>query len=159
MLWGYWRHSRSYLRRCIKSKWIDQLTKIAAERYGDDSFFTQLHSQRATISAVCLDMRNMMSIRNREKHVRINNYRLTPAGMIDLPFSENRRLMRRCKRQTVTLLDEANGDDLISVSEVLIANLCTGSCSTSRWNAVAGRRVADRANAQTKISVSIMGHF
>jgi hypothetical protein len=109
----------------LKSKWIDDLAKIAAERYGNDSFFGQYMASARPFLLLVLDMRNMIERPKPDKYIRTNDYRLTPGGLIDPPFIEIVRPGEEPQKATVTLLMKQMIDDLLSVSEILMANFCT----------------------------------
>jgi hypothetical protein len=111
----------------LKSKWIDNLTKIAAERYGDDSFLAQYTLSAGPFLLMVLDLRNMIEHPKKDRYIRTNDYRLTPAGLIDPPFVEIVKPGQEAQKATVTLLMKQINDDLLAVSELLMAGFCSVS--------------------------------
>jgi hypothetical protein len=109
----------------LKSKWIDNLTKIAAERYGNDSFLSLYMANARPFLLLVLDMRNMIEHPNKDKYIRTNDYRLMPSGLIDPPYIEILRPGEEPQKATLTLLMKQLIDDLLSVSESLMAGFCT----------------------------------
>lgn len=108
----------------LRSKWIDSLTTLAGERYGNDSSFAQYMSEARPFLLFVLGMRNMIEHPTEEKHIKTFDFRMTPSGLIDPPYVEIVRPGEEKQKATITLLMKKMVDDLLSVSEVLIAHLC-----------------------------------
>jgi hypothetical protein len=108
----------------LKSKWIDSLMRIAAQRCGDDSPFAQYMTAIRPFLLFVLDMRNMIEHPTEAKYIKISNFRLLASGTIELPYVEVVRPGGQAQKATITLLMKQIIDDLVSAAEGMIACLC-----------------------------------
>ncbi len=108
----------------LMSKWIDSLAALAVSRYGGDSPFAEYMVRARQFLLFVLGMRNMIEHPVPTKHVAISDYRLLASGEIASPSIEIVRPGEDAAMATITLLMKEMTDDLVSVSEVLMAHLC-----------------------------------
>jgi hypothetical protein len=108
----------------LKSKWIDSLTALADERYGSESPFARYTNAARPFLLFVLGMRNMIEHPTEERNIKTFDFRMLPTGLIDPPYVEIVRPGEEKQKATITLLMKKVVDDLVSVSEVLIAHLC-----------------------------------
>jgi len=109
----------------LKSKWIDSLTAIVADRYGGDSPFAQWMKDARPFLLYVLDMRNMIEHPALDKFIKVSDFRLLPARKIDRPSVEIVRPGEESIAYPITMLMKTVTDDLVSVAEVLMAYLCS----------------------------------
>jgi hypothetical protein len=115
--------TRLFYTNELNSKWIDSLTGLAGERYGADSPFAHYMSEARPFLLFVLDMRNMIEHPKNEKYIKTFDFKMLPTGLIDPPYVEIVRPGEEKQKATITLLMKKLVDDLLSVSEVLIAHL------------------------------------
>jgi hypothetical protein len=108
----------------LTSKWIDSLAALAVRRYGGDSPFAGYMVGARQFLLFVLGMRNMIEHPMPAKHIAVSDYRLVASGEIAPPSVEIVRPGEDTATATITLLMKKVTDDLVSVSEVLIAHLC-----------------------------------
>jgi hypothetical protein len=126
----------------LTRKWIDSLTTLAAGRYGKDSPFAQYMESARPFLLFVLGMRNMIEHPTPDKHIQVNDFRLLTSGQIAPPAVEVMRPGEDLATATITLLMKKVIDDLVSVSEMLMAHLCSVNVGPVRGDAGSGRRVA-----------------
>ncbi|WP_027520412.1 hypothetical protein [Bradyrhizobium sp. WSM1417] len=108
----------------IRSKWIDSLTALVGKCYGNDSSFARYMREAGPFLLFVLGMRNMIEHPTEEKHIKTFDFKMTPSALIDPPYVEIVRPGEEKQKATITPLMKKMVDDLLSVSEVLIAHLC-----------------------------------
>jgi hypothetical protein len=108
----------------LKSKWIDSLSSLAAQRYGEDSPFALFMRDIRPFLLFVRDMRNMIEHPNADRYVKVSDFRLLPSNEIALPAVEIVRPGEDAQKATIALLMKKITDDLVTVAEVLMAHLC-----------------------------------
>lgn len=108
----------------LASKWIDSLTVVTAQRYGQDSPFAQYMKDVRPFLLDVLSIRNMIEHPTKDRYVKVSDFRLLTSGEIALPSLEIVRLGKEPATATITWLMKKMTDDLVSVGEVLMAHLC-----------------------------------
>jgi len=108
----------------LASKWIDSLAELSAKRCGENSLFAQYVKDVRPFLLFVLGMRNMIEHPASGKYVEVRDFRLMSSGQIALPAVEIVRPGEQPEIATITLLMKKVIDDLVSVSEVLMAHLC-----------------------------------
>jgi hypothetical protein len=117
--------ARLFYREELKSKWIDSMTAIAADRYGDSSPFAQWMKNARPFLLYVLDLRNMIEHPAPGKYIKVNDFRLLATREIDRPSVEIVHPGEETATSTITMLMKTVTDDLVSVAEVLMAYLCS----------------------------------
>jgi hypothetical protein len=118
------RIAKLFYDKELKSKWIDSLTSIAADRYGDDSPFAQWMKNARPFLLYVLDLRNLIEHHATDKFIKVSDFRLMASGEIALPSVEIVRPGEPTATASITILMKKVADHLVSVSEVLMAHLC-----------------------------------
>ena len=116
--------AKLFYRSELKSKWIDALCELTAQRYGEGSPFAQYMTKARPFLLFVRDMRNMIEHPKDDKHVKVRDFRLLPSTEIAPPTFEIVRPGEGAQSATITLLMTQIVDDLVSVTEVLIVYLC-----------------------------------
>lgn len=116
--------AKLFYGREIASKWIDSLSRIAVERYGPDSPFAEYMRVVGPFLLLVRELRNMIEHPKPDKRITVNDFHLVPSGEIALPSVKIVRPGQETATATITLLMKQWTDDLVSVTEVLLAHLC-----------------------------------
>ncbi len=108
----------------LSRKWIDSLARLVAEKYGEDSEFAIYMQGASEFLLLANSIRNLIEHPKADEYIALDDFKLLPTGMIDLPAITLVRLGQENAKATVTLWMQRMVDDLVSVCEVLIAHLC-----------------------------------
>jgi hypothetical protein len=116
--------AKLFYRNELASKWVDSLTALSAERCGEESPFAQYMNDVRPFLLFVLGMRNMIEHPAPGKYIEVRDFRLVSSGQIAPPAVEIVRPGEEPEIATISLLMKKVIDDLVSVSEVLMAHLC-----------------------------------
>lgn len=109
----------------LANKWVDSLAAVTASRYGNDSPFAEYVRAAKPRLLLVLDLRNMVEHPKPNKYIRVNDFRLQASGRIALPSVEIVRPDQEAATATINLLMKLLTDELLSITEVLMAHLCS----------------------------------
>jgi hypothetical protein len=108
----------------LARKWIDSLAALTKKHYGKDSPFAEYMEGARPFLLFVLGMRNMIEHPAPERQIRVNDFRLLASGQIAPPAVEILQPGEEATTVTITLLMKQVIDNIVSVSELLMAHLC-----------------------------------
>lgn len=107
----------------LSSKWIDSLTALTRERYGEEDAFVQFMGSVRPFLLFVLDMRNMIEHPHPDKHIKSQDFSLHSSGLLVPPSVT---IMRpECEPAQVTIVALMTGTtaELVTACELLFAYL------------------------------------
>jgi len=108
----------------LQSKWIDSLTRLVKEKYGQNSRFAEYMDRVGPFLLLMLKLRNMIEHPKPEEHIKVHNFRLLPTGELAPPSVEIVRPQVPVENRPVTASMEFITSHLVNVCEALLVNLC-----------------------------------
>jgi hypothetical protein len=124
------RIAKMFYANELSPKWVDALSKVVQERYGEESSFAKFMSHYGKSFLFVIDMRNMVEHPRPEKSITILDFRMLPSGQLSLPAATIVQPGQAPVTQTITALMERIVDDLATGIELLIAHLCAENIHT-----------------------------
>lgn len=108
----------------LQTKWIDSLTKLAKERYAQDSPFALYMDRVSPFLLSMRKMRNMIEHPKPDEFIKVYNFRLLPSGELARPSVDIVWLDSPLESSQMTTLMEFLTDHLVNVCEALLVYLC-----------------------------------